>query len=64
MRISHVANMSFNAIRENKILAKICEFTVLLGLCGCSLFLNNTYTLCPVQFYNISDGKRELVAFL
>ena len=24
----YVANMSFNAIRENKILAKTCEFTV------------------------------------
>ena len=28
-RISNVANMSFNAIRENKILAKIYEFTVM-----------------------------------
>ena len=27
-RISDVANMSFNAILENKILAKISEFTV------------------------------------
>ena len=26
----YVANMSFNAIRENKILAKISEFTVLV----------------------------------
>ena len=26
--IFYVANMSFNAIRENKILAKISEFTV------------------------------------
>ena len=28
-RIFIVANMSFNAIRENKILAKISEFTVI-----------------------------------
>ena len=28
-RISNVANMSFNAIRKNKILAKIFEFTIL-----------------------------------
>ena len=28
--IFYVANMSFNAIRENKILAKISEFTVLI----------------------------------
>ena len=28
-RIFTIANMSFNAIRENKILAKISEFTVL-----------------------------------
>ena len=27
--IFHVTNLSFNAIRENKILAKISEFTVL-----------------------------------
>ena len=27
-RISNVANIRFNAIRENKILAKISEFTV------------------------------------
>ena len=27
-RISNVANMSFSAIRENKTLAKISEFTV------------------------------------
>ena len=27
-RISNVTNMSFNAIHENKILAKISEFTV------------------------------------
>ena len=27
-RIYNVANMSFNVIRENKILAKISEFTV------------------------------------
>ena len=27
--IFNVANMSFNAIRENKILAKISEFTVM-----------------------------------
>ena len=27
--IFYVANMSFNAIRENKILAKIFEFTVI-----------------------------------
>ena len=27
-RISNVENMSFNAIRENKILAKISNFTV------------------------------------
>ena len=27
-RISNVANMSFNSIHENKILAKIYEFTV------------------------------------
>ena len=30
LRILDVANMSFNAIRENKILAKISEFTVSL----------------------------------
>ena len=37
MKINHVivvngyvANLSFNAIRENKILAKISEFTVVL----------------------------------
>ena len=30
-RIFNVANMSFNAIRKNKILAKISEFTVLIG---------------------------------
>ena len=29
-RIFYVENMSFNAIRENKILAKISEFTVLI----------------------------------
>ena len=29
-RILNVANVSFNGIRENKILAKISEFTVLL----------------------------------
>ena len=28
-RIPNVANMPFNAIRENKILAKISEFTVI-----------------------------------
>ena len=28
-RFLNVANMSFNAIRENKILAKISDFTVL-----------------------------------
>ena len=28
LRIFNVANMPFNAIRENKILAKISEFTV------------------------------------
>ena len=30
LRIFNVANMSFNAFRENKILAKISEFTVLV----------------------------------
>ena len=29
--IFNVANMSLNAIRENKMLAKISEFTVILG---------------------------------
>ena len=29
-RNAYVANMHFNAIRENKILAKISEFTVVL----------------------------------
>ena len=29
LEILNVANMSYNAIRENKILAKISEFTVL-----------------------------------
>ena len=29
VRDFYVANVSFSAIRENKILAKICEFTVL-----------------------------------
>ena len=34
MKVNHVivANMSFNAFRENKILAKISEFTVYKGL--------------------------------
>ena len=32
----YVANMSFNAIRENKILAKISEFTV---------YVNDFYTV-------------------
>ena len=31
-RIFYVANMSFNAIRENKILAKVSELTVLIGV--------------------------------
>ena len=34
LRISNVANMSFNAIRENKILAKISQFTELEGFKG------------------------------
>ena len=29
----NVANMSFNAIRENKILTKLCEFTVYVTGC-------------------------------
>ena len=32
-RSFNVANMSFNAIRENKILSKISEFTVILDTC-------------------------------
>ena len=46
-RIFNVANMSFNAIRENKILAKISEFTSNLLICdylplsiGQSMFLH------------------------
>ena len=28
----HITNMSFNTIRENKVFAKISEFTVSLGI--------------------------------
>ena len=38
LRILNVANMSFNAIRENKILAKISEFTVSLNFRVKSVF--------------------------
>ena len=39
MKIFNAANMSLNAIRENKILAKISEFTVeILFLCVLSLY--------------------------
>ena len=34
LRISNTENMSFNAIRENKILAKISEFTVIIDSLG------------------------------
>ena len=34
-RIFNVVNMSFNAIRENKILAKISEFTELACFVSC-----------------------------
>ena len=39
MKIFNAANMSLNAIRENKIFAKISEFTVeILFLCVLSLY--------------------------
>ena len=38
-RSLNVANMSFNAIHEYKILAKISEFTVSYGLCHKKTFL-------------------------
>ena len=49
-RIFNVTNMSFNTIRENKILAKISEFTVVtylsFRLCG---ILTNVGSGDPVQ---------------
>ena len=50
-RISNVANMSFYAIRENKILAKISEFTVfrssfVLLECALILMTSTTETYC------------------
>ena len=54
MKVNHVivaifnfANMSFKAIRENKILAKISEFTVSDGMSiASSVVLQYFYILC------------------
>ena len=40
----HVANMSFNAIRENKILAKISEFTIVQ-----TYIRHRTITECSIK---------------
>ena len=46
-RFFNVANMSFNAIRENKILAKISEFTAYLILRNPQhKYIEVTYTQC------------------
>ena len=53
-RILNVANMSFNAIRENKILTKISEFTVHVHY-GNSTDLDVTLPMRSTLFYHIFE---------
>ena len=40
-QIFNMENMSFNAIRENEILTKICEFTVFIKFIGVVKYILN-----------------------
>ena len=53
--IFYVANVSFNAIRENKILAKISEFTV--------LYIPTLSELCSETYYQINILKLIIYAW-
>ena len=46
----YVANMSFNAIRENKILAKISEFTVVRRLAALTRNAYSSFIVWPRVF--------------
>ena len=54
--IFKVANMPFNAIRENKILAKISELTVHVHLCKRTFRVNVIISLLYDQGYTCSWG--------
>ena len=47
LRIFSVTNLSFNAIRENKISAKISEFTVSAKISEFTVPSNDSLQLCP-----------------
>ena len=49
LQVFHVANMSFNAFRENKILAKISEFTV-------ATFEEGHTVNIPVKWLKLGDN--------
>ena len=53
----YVANMSFNAICENKILAEICEFTVLAQIH--MLFCIDSYYYQCVSIFPITVESRK-----
>ena len=65
MKVNHVivanfnvANMSFNAIRENKILAKISEFTVHNVFMHCKILCISlsTYNLARFKLTNLNPN--------
>ena len=59
-RISYVANMSFNTIRENKILAKISEFTVLIQPVG--VFSLNIHSVSSLKIQALNADKENFWA--
>ena len=75
-QILNVANMSFNAIRENRVFAKISEFTVfgmslnlhilcigaVMALASLHWAIANSHTLSTADFeiYRITVRKRHL----
>ena len=60
----HIANMSFNAIHENKILEKFSEFTILIKIVSMSWFFIHsywkTYNTLPWMHYSNPCLKQPL----
>ena len=60
--------MSFNVIRENEILAKVCEFTVHVPIAlsssegsGEPVHMHRLARAISIRIYNMSIAKRKII---